>query len=200
MQKIKILCLADLHNSTQALRAINNHLSKNKYDLVLCAGDVISRPNKNAPEFLKEFINIITKLHQTKLLMIHGNNEDEAMIDFLRKEKVFIHLVVKKVKGYKIYGIGGWMEDVTSVDDIRSKIADAILVTHLPPKKLPKAPNASTKKVLGPSPKVHLCAHIHGPGAIWRIGETLVIKLPSAMYNKAAILEMPGRKIKFIDL
>src|SRR4030042_4542055 len=101
MKKIKILCLSDIHNSNKFLRSLNEHLAKNKYDLVLCTGDVISRPNKNGMNFLKEFINIICELHQTKLFIVHGNNETEKMIDLMRKKNVLIHLREKRYKGYK---------------------------------------------------------------------------------------------------
>jgi Icc-related predicted phosphoesterase len=200
MKKIKILCLSDLHSNQQFLRSLNEHLVSHKYDLVLCAGDVISRPNKKAIDFLKEFINIICNLHQTKLYMVHGNSETEKMIDLMRKKNVLIHLKVKRFRGHKFYGIGGWMEDVPEASKLKAQMSNSILLTHIPPKRPPKAPNGSRVKAIAGGPLIHLCGHLHAPGAIWRIGETLVVKIPSAMYGEAAVLEMPGIKIKFIRL
>ena len=194
------MCLADLHNAKSALRLLNEHLSHHKYDLVLCAGDIVSRPNKNGMDFLKEFINIICELHQTKMFMVHGNNETGMMIDLMRKKNVLIHLREKRYKGYKFFGIGGWMEDLTTPDRLKKSLNNAILLTHIPPKRPPKAPSGSRVNSIEGGPLVHLCGHLHAPGAIWRIGETLVIKIPTAMYGEAAVLEMPGRKIKFIRL
>ncbi len=148
-------------------------------------------------EFLKDFINIC-KLHQTKLFMVHGNNETKEMIDLMRKKNVLIHLKVKRFRGHKFYGIGGWMEELPEITKLKAQISNSILLTHLPPKRLTK--NLPNPQLLTPSPQVHLCGHIHSPGSIWRIGETLVIKIPSGMYGGAAVLEMPGRKIKFIAL
>lgn len=208
MEKIKILCISDIHNHQQFLRSLNEHLAKNpstklgtgKYDLILCAGDVISRPSKKAMEFLKEFINTICGLHQTKLYMVHGNNETGAMIDFMRKKNVLIHLKIKKFRGHKFFGIGGWMEDIPEITNLKSQISNSILLTHLPPKRLSQNHKVTKSQSITDGPLIHLCGHFHSPGSIWRIGETLVIKIPSAMYGGAAILEIPGRKIKFIRL
>jgi Icc-related predicted phosphoesterase len=200
MEKIKILCLSDIHNHQQFLRSLNEHLAKNKYDLILCAGDVVSRPNKKAFDFLKEFINIICNLHQTKLYMVHGNNETEKMIDLMRKKNVLIHLKVKRFRGHKFFGIGGWMEDLTTPDKLKKSLKNAILLTHISPKRPLKSLDGSRANPIEGGPQIHLCGHLHAPGAIWRIGETLVIKIPSAMYGGAAVLKMPGRKIKFIEL
>jgi Icc-related predicted phosphoesterase len=230
MPKIKILCISDIHNSQQFLRSLNEHLTSNKinhqnycsseartkklfssqptvsasnskYDLVLCAGDVVSRPNKKALDFFKEFINIICNLHQTRLFMVHGNNETEKMIDLIRKKNVLIHLKVKKFRGYKFFGIGGWMEDVGEITNLKSQISKAILLTHLPPKRVQSiSTNFHKSQSISGGPLIHLCGHLHAPGMIWRIGETLVVKIPTAMYGEAALLEMPGRKIKFIEL
>lgn len=209
MPKIKILCLSDIHSSNQFLRALNEHLTKNpstklgagKYDLVLCAGDVVSLPNKKGMEFLEKFINLITNLHQTKLFMVQGNSESEAMIDLMRKKNVLIHLKSKRFRGHGFYGIGGWMEDIPEISNLKSKISNAILLTHLPPKRIIKTQeHENIKTKIDSGPLIHLCGHIHSPGSIWRIGETLVVKIPTAMYGEAAVLEMPGRKIKFIRL
>jgi len=200
MQKLKILVLGDIHNSNEALRAINSHLGKFKYDLIICTGDVISRPNKNAADFFKKFIHIVTDLHKTKLYMVHGNNEDEDMIALMNKKKVLIHLKNKKFKGYKFFGVGGWMDDLTDMDKLQKSLKNAILITHLPPKMAPKLPGEQGRQIKGNAPKIHLCGHIHSSGSIWRIGGTLVVKIPSAMYLKAAVLELPEKNVKFINL
>ena len=201
MKKIKILCLSDIHNNNQFLRSLNNHLAKQKYDLVLCAGDVVSRPNKNGMEFLKNFIDLITNLHQIKLFMVHGNNETGEMIDLIRKKNVLIHLKVKRFRGHKFFGIGGWMEDIPEITNLKSKISNTILLTHLPPKRVqPISTNFNKSQPISDGPIIHLCGHLHAPGMIWKIGKTLVVKIPTGMYGEAAVLEMPGRKVKFISL
>lgn len=197
---INILCLADLHNSKSSLRAINSHLSKHNYDLVLCAGDIASKPNPDAKQFLLEFIDIITEFHQTKLFLVHGNNETEAMIALLNRKKVLIHLQERRFLGYKFVGIGGWMEELLSPQKMAKMLKSSILLTHIPPKKPLKATAGSGARLIKGGPLIHLCGHFHAPGAVWRIGETLVIKIPPAMYGQAAVLKMPQKKIKFITL
>lgn len=201
MPKIKIFCISDIHNSQQFLRSLNEHLSSSKYDLVLCAGDVVSLPNKKGIEFLDKFIDLITNLHQTKLLMIQGNCESGKMIDLMRQRNVLIHLKSKRFRGHEIFGIGGWMEDIPEISNLKSKISNAILLTHLPPKRIIKTQeHENIKTKIDSGPLIHLCGHIHSPGSIWRIGKTLIVKIPTAMYGEAAVLEMPGRKIKFIKI
>lgn len=202
MPKIKILCLSDIHNNNQFLRVLNEHLIKQKYDLILCAGDVVSLANKEGMAFLEKFIDLVTNLHQTKLFMVQGNCESEKMINLMRQKNVLIHLKLKKFRGYKFYGIGGWMEDLPEMSKLKCQMSNTILLTHLPPKrqviKTLKHKNIKTK--IGSAPLIHLCGHLHSPGSIWRIGKILVVKIPTAMYGEAAVLEMPGRKIRFIKL
>jgi Icc-related predicted phosphoesterase len=150
--------------------------------------------------FLEKFIDVITNLHQTKLFMVHGNSESEKMIDLMRRKNILIHLREKKYLGYKFFGIGGWMEDLTTPDRLKKSLKNAILLTHIPPKRPLKALEGTPFNQIEGGPLIHLCGHLHAPGAVFRIGETLVIKIPSAMYGEAAILEMPGRKVKFIRL
>lgn len=199
MPKIKILCLSDIHNSNQFLRSLNEHLIKQKYDLSLCAGDVVSLPNKKGMEFLEKFINLVTNLHQTKLFMVQGNSESGAMIDLMRKKNVLIHLKSKKFRGHGFYGIGGWMEDLPEMSKLKCQMSNSILLTHLPPKRLSQNYKI-TKSPITNGPLIHLCGHLHAPGAVWKIGETLVVKIPTAMYGEAAVLEMPRRIVKFIEI
>ena len=202
MQKIKILCLSDIHNSNQFLRSIDEHLTKNKYNLVLCAGDVVSQPNKEGMKFLEKFIELITNLHQTKLFMVQGNSESQKMVDLMRKKNVLIHLKSKRFRGHEFYGIGGWMEDLPEMSKLKCQMSNSILLTHLPPKRqvIKTLKHKNIKTRISDGPIIHLCGHNHSPGSIWRIGETLVVKIPTAMYGEAAVLEMPGRKIKFVRL
>ena len=199
MQKIKILCVSDIHNSNQFLRSLNEHLSSRKYDLILCAGDVVSQANKEGMKFLENFIDLISNLHQTKLFMIQGNSESEKMIDLMRKKNVLIHLKTKRFRGHRFYGIGGWMEDLPEMSKLKSQMSNSILLTHLPPKRAQSiSTNFHKSQPISDGPAVHLCGHLHAPGMVWRIGETLVIKIPSAMYGEAAVLELPSNKVKFI--
>jgi Icc-related predicted phosphoesterase len=122
------------------------------------------------------------------------------MIDLMRKKNVLIHLKVKRFRGHKFFGIGGWMEDLTTLDKLKKSLKNAILLTHIPPKRPLKSLDDSRANLIEGGPLIHLCGHLHAPGAVFRIGDTLVVKIPSAMYGKAAILEMPERKIKFISL
>ncbi len=210
MSKIKILCVSDIHNSNQFLRSLNEHLTKNKYNLILCAGDVVSLSNKKGMEFLKKFTDLITRLHQTKLFMIQGNCESEKMINLMRKKNVLLHLKLKKFRGHGFYGIGGWMEDVGEISnlsrakprDLKSKISNTILLTHLPPKRqvIKTLKHKSIKTKISDGPAVHLCGHLHAPGMIWKIGDTLVVKIPTAMYGGAAVLKMPSKKVRFIKI
>jgi Icc-related predicted phosphoesterase len=195
---MKLLLLSDIHSKKSVLKNLNQFLSKNKFDGVVCAGDIVSTPDPLKDDFLNAFVHLIVDLHSLPLFAIHGNNEDEANIKFLFDKKVSIHNIAKKFKGFTFFGIGGWGEDVVKDKFEKLPNNNLIFVTHIPPRRLTEDEKEKLKAKKGPL--VHICGHLHGRGGVWKIGLTLVIKVPTAEWDKAAILELPQRKIKFIDI
>lgn len=196
MQKVKLLLIADIHSKKSVLKELNQFLRGNQFDGVICAGDIVSTPDPQKDDFLNAFVHLITNLHSLPLFAIPGNNEDEANIKFLFDKKVSVHNKPKKFKGYTIFGIGGFGEDAIAAQFQRLKSENSIFVTHIPPRRLTESEKEKAKK----GPLVHVCGHLHGEGQVWKIGQTLVIKVPTAEWGKVSILELPSRHVKFIDL
>lgn len=196
MKNIKLLLISDLHSKRNVLKSINHYLASHKFDAVVCTGDIISTPDPLKDRFLDEFVSMITRLHNLPLFAVPGNNETEANTKFLYDKKVSIHNQVKKFKGYVFFGIGGWGDEAAREAFAKLPFEKTIFVTHIPPHRI----SAADKDKIGNGPFLHLCGHLHGNGAIWKIGETLVVKIPTAEFGKTAILELPSKKINFIDL
>jgi len=196
MKKIKLLLLSDLHSNKLVLKNLNNYLTKNKFAALICAGDIISTPDPNKDDFLNSFVYLVCQQHKIPLFAIHGNNEDEANIKFLFSKNVSIHNKAKKLANFTFFGIGGSGDEISRDRFARLPLEKTIFVTHYPPRRLKKSDRQKIRR----SPAIHICGHLHGKGRTWKIGKTHVIKLPDAERGGAAILELPDKKVSFIDI
>ena len=141
---MKILAFTDTHGSLLALRRIEQKVRTQKPDLLVCAGDISI--------FEHGIVGIARRLNKLnkKIIMIHGNHEDESTIRKLSKlfkNIIFIHKkhYVEDDILFLGYGGGGF----TLIDREYERIANAkfkkiikankgkkiILVTHAPPYK-----------------------------------------------------------------
>ncbi len=133
---MKILAFTDLHGSLESLKKVEKK-AKN-CDLIICTGDftVFSRHTKK----ILEQINKLPK----KVILIHGNHEDEEQISALclrLKNIEFIHKKIMEVlvdgKKYTLigYGGGGFSIRDEHFDKFMSrhtKHENIILLTHAP--------------------------------------------------------------------
>ena len=174
---MKILAFTDIHGSLFALRKIEQKVKAQKPDLLVCAGD-ISIFEHGVAGILRR----LNKLNK-KIVIIHGNHEDESTfikLSKLFKKIIFIHKKYFIEDNFLFLGYGGGGFSV--VDKKFEKIAikfkkiikdnkgkKIILVTHAPPYKtrLDKlveghCGNKSIKKFVGKN-KVDLliCGHLH---------------------------------------
>ncbi|MBI2649794.1 metallophosphoesterase [Candidatus Woesearchaeota archaeon] len=141
---MKILAFTDTHGSLQALKRIEQKVKTQKPDLLVCSGDISI--------FEHGIVGIMRRLNRLnkKIIIIHGNHEDDST--FRKLSKVFKNIVFVH-KNYFIennilflgYGGGGF----TLIDREFDKIANIkfkktiknnqnkkiILVTHAPPYK-----------------------------------------------------------------
>jgi len=189
---MKILLISDLHTQKKALHVLEFFLEKYKVDLVLSAGDIVERTEPTT-KYLDQIFNLISKFN-LKFIAVPGNNESQESFKKLVKTHSSIHLYPQKFEGYTFYGVGGLGYDgefpVKNPQNYRCD-HKTIFVSHIPPiieiiKKMPQKPS------------VHICGHLHNLSKSRWIGNMLLINLPSLMLGKAAILELPTRKVKFI--
>ena len=141
---MKILAFTDTHGSLSALRRIEQKVKTQKPDLLVCAGDISI--------FEHGIMGILRRLNKLnkKIVIVHGNHEDDST--FVKLSKSFKNIIFVHKKHYVEanllflgYGGGGF----AVVDREFEKIAKTkfkkiikdnkwkkiILVTHAPPYK-----------------------------------------------------------------
>ncbi|MFT4304227.1 MAG: metallophosphoesterase family protein [Candidatus Woesearchaeota archaeon] len=101
---MKLLLFTDTHCNSTAERKIIEKVKREKPEIMLCAGD-FSIFMRNAEEFLVK----MNKLN-IPIYVIHGNHEDEEVIEKICKKLKnveFIHNRIIKYKNVLIMGYGG---------------------------------------------------------------------------------------------
>ena len=190
---MKILAFTDTHGSLLALKRIEQKTKTQKPDLLVCAGDISI--------FEHGIVGIMRRLNKLnkKIIMVHGNHEDEATFIKLSKlfrNIIFVHKTIFIYDDVLFLGYGGG--GFSLVDKEFEKTAKVkfkkiikknenkkmILVTHAPPykTKLDKlvqghCGNKSIRHFVEKS-KINLliCGHLHENfGKEDRIKKTKVI-------------------------
>ena len=82
---MKILAFTDTHGSLLALKRIEQKTKTQKPDLLVCAGDISI--------FEHGIVGIMRRLNKLnkKIIMVHGNHEDEAT--FIKLSKLFRNII-----------------------------------------------------------------------------------------------------------
>jgi Icc-related predicted phosphoesterase len=172
---MKILAFTDSHGSNSALSKIKKSALKNKVDLIVCAGDISI--------FEQGIEKIVEKIDSFNIpvLLIHGNHEDEEMMDHIVKQSkniTFLHKKMIKKDSVIFLGYGGGGFSVTdkefekvseSWESKISKDSKVILVTHQPPFKAvdevlldEHAGSKSIAKFIKKiKPEFCFCGHLH---------------------------------------
>ncbi len=212
------LCLADTHSNVSALRRLDALLRREagRFSVVLAAGDItIAGHEAYAADFVK-----VVRRHGVPLLLVHGNNDTAEAVETFRREGVTIHRRERTLHGVRFVGFGGDGTqphdfDVAGGESLELRLADSILLTHLPPPGVrytvpnnadvaiaaasqPRRPAAS--HALFDAPRTQVCGHIHHHEGIAWLGPTKVIKLRAAMWNRCAMLDLKSLRVVFSDL
>ncbi|MBI2660268.1 metallophosphoesterase [Candidatus Woesearchaeota archaeon] len=141
---MKILAFTDTHGSLTALRRITQKVKTQKPDLLVCAGDI--------SVFEQDIAGIMKRLNRInkKIIMVHGNHEDDSTLRRLSKtfKNIFFihksHFILNNAI-FLGYGGGGFaMTDKEFEKTANSRFKKLIkknndkkmiLVTHAPPYK-----------------------------------------------------------------
>lgn len=130
---MKLFAFVDLHGNMRLLREIVARVNKNKYDVVVMAGD-LTVFEQNYKELMEELSKAACPI-----LILHGNHEtvDSTKQVAARYEHIhFIHKKTISVKGLRFagYGGGGFAMVDEEFEQFASKLTDIdVLVTHAPP-------------------------------------------------------------------
>ena len=202
-KKLKILAAGDIHGDSGLAEKLAEKAHKEKVDLVVLCGDLTM-----ADQSTDNLIGPFKKLHE-KVLIIPGNHEPNATVDFLAEA-----YGVKNLHGYSvkyqdvgIFGAGGANIGINQLQegeiyDLLKKafgkikyLDKKIMVTHVHPtgtkmEKFTKFfPGSSgVKKAIEKfQPDILFCSHVHeAEGIEEKVGKTRVINV--------------GRKGKIIEL
>jgi hypothetical protein len=202
-KKLKILAAGDIHGDMGLAKKLAERAKKEKVDLVVLCGD-ITQANQSTDNLIGPF----KKLHE-KVLIIPGNHEPNATVDFLAEAYDIknLHGYSVKYQDIGIFGAGGaniglhQLEEGEIYDLLKKgfgkvKYLDkTIMVTHVHPsgtkmEKFTKIfPGSSgVKKAIEKfQPDILFCSHVHeAEGIEEMVGKTKVINV--------------GRKGKIIEL
>jgi hypothetical protein len=205
---MRILALSDLHSEEIVLEGLRNLLSKERFDLVIIAGDITQKGPLSYAE------DLLDALRGEKVLAIHGNMDTTQVVDLLERKGLFFHLSKVEVGEWNFVGFGGSSptpfgtpieyEEWRIYDEL-SRIrmnSKTILVTHSPPydsgvdmtDKGMSAGSKSIRKIIEEKkPFMNICGHIHeGEGETF-IGSTKIVKVPPAMNGKAVEVELESK-------
>ena len=196
---MKILALTDLHGQRSILVKLDKHLDKNDYNSVIMLGDLCNRHDVNALQYARDFIDIIKK-HRLSLFAIHGNQEPDVVRLLYQQENISVHFNPKPIltsdvrKTVEVVGVGYGDIFPTDPDFAKGKI----LLTHEPPraktilqmKELKNIPNA---------PLIHFSGHLHSMAIIHKLANASLGQVLIVMSNRAAVLQLPQFKVKFIS-
>lgn len=190
---MKLLAFTDTHGSLLALKRIEQKVKTQKPDLLVCAGDISI--------FEHGILGVMKKLNKLnkKIIMVHGNHEDESTLfkcSKLFKNIVFIHKrhFIENNILFLGYGGGGFslvdkeFEKTTQIKFKKiikeNKDKKIIFITHAPPykTKLDKlvgghCGNKSIRNFIEKN-KIDLliCGHLHENfGKEGSIGKTKVV-------------------------
>ena len=150
-------------------------------------------------------------------MLVHGNNDTLAAVEIFRRTGVTLHRREREACGYRFVGFGG---DGSALHDVELaegesmdlRLQGAMFLTHVPPRAglrygadVPP-PAVAARRAGGlvggapGAPRAHVCGHVHRTEGVAWLGQTKVIKLRAAMWNRAALLDLATLRTEFIDL
>ena len=192
---MKILAFTDLHGSLSSYRAIHTKVKKEKPDCIFCLGD-FTIFHAGMDVMLKKISDL-----GLPTLVIHGNHEDESVVERLCgnfPNLLFVHGKVVELGGYKVvaHGGGGFCGRGRNARDaefdamIKAARKDLsgkiILITHAPPYGTKVDISAWLREHVGCAsyadfivkykPVLALCGHLHENfGVKEKKGKTLIV-------------------------
>lgn len=190
---MKILALSDVHGDTAFMREMAEKGAKEKVDLVILAGDLLTF-DQPQDGLIQPFID-----RGLEVAVIPGNHEGLAEIGFMMDK-----YGVKNLHGYTlikgdvgIFGCGygdiglhqlsddDFFETLKQTHDTVKHLKKKVMVTHVQPSEsilslhLPHWGSSGVRKAIEEfQPDVHICGHIHETHGIEdRIGKTRSINV-----------------------
>lgn len=183
-----ILAVTDFHDRQDTLAPLERTLRRLRPDAVLCLGDLTEHARRGVA-FTETFLGIVESAG-VPLYCISGNNDVSASLQLLERRGCLVDYREKPLGETRVVGLGYAPSDAPFDPDLRG----AILLTHLPPRR------DSVPETVTNLPRFHFAGHFHKSERFWKLRDTTVVQVPSAMLYRAATLRLPNGWIDFIDM
>ena len=204
------MALVDIHGSVEKVKALRKKFEGKGIDLVLCMGDLT---NEGGLSMVKEIVENLS--FGKRLLIVPGNMDNQAVLDFLEKEKVLLHKKSVKLEGFNFVGLGGALPKNTwyklNIGELEVKKVltpyleqgNVILLTHSPPYGVGidqcdagygLGSRKLTELIEQFQPLIHLCGHAHESKGEARIKQTMSINIGPLMDGHALTLDLEKGK------
>ncbi len=219
---MRILVLADIHSRLDKLAQIIDDVKKEKFDLVVCAGNLTD--SFDSPLDLEQIDvadMVVQKLFLLKkpLLCIPGNHDPYEIVDLFEEYGVNLHDRSRKSGAMTFIGFGGAETPFNTLfepsdPEIKEGLeynsknllpGKFIMVVHNPPKetkmdKILSGEHVGSKAVkefvLEKKPLLCISAHIHEGAGEDRIGQTVLFYPGPVINGKYGFVDIDGNKIK----
>jgi Icc-related predicted phosphoesterase len=212
---MKVVALVDIHGSVDKVKALKKKFEGQDIDLVLCMGDLT---NEGSLKVVKEIVEDLS--FGKKLLIVPGNMDNQAVLDYLEQEKVLLHKNSVKLEGLSFVGLGGALPKNTwyklNIGELEVKKVltallegqtNVVLLTHSPPygvgiDECDAGYGLGSRKLFELiekyQPLIHLCGHAHDSKGEARIKETVSINIGPLGDGNALLLDLEkGKKPNF---
>jgi len=191
---MKILATGDIHGDTGLVKKLADRAEAENVDLVVLCGDLV-KDEENTANILGPFVE-----KQKKVLMVPGNHESVATVDFLAQVygQTNLHGYSIKCGDVGFFGCSGNNIGIHQIDDDETfkllaqgndylkGVKKKIMVTHVHPSgtKMEKfsdmvpGNNAISKAIEKFKPDIVFCSHVHeAQGIEETIGKTTIINV-----------------------
>ncbi len=199
--------MADVHGKRDRLESIKQNITIHQADLLVIAGDLLSRKTASQVE------NLLTSL-SLPILLVKGNTDHSYFTGMIERipNGTDLHLNPTAVLGIPFIGVGGavpipfyakvqWFEQKALEQLSRLSAAESIIVTHTPPRgscdKVLKRFHAGSK-ALGNlvdqvRPRLVICGHIHEDSGVEFRAKTCVVNCSMGRDGQGVLIDLePG--------
>jgi hypothetical protein len=196
MIAMRILCVSDYHRHRDIADAVEKLAAKAKADVIINAGDFLSE------DFAKSVLNRT----QFRTFVVHGNWDRELKIK--NKNVTVLENQIVEYKGLYFLGIdwGHYAEISKLAKGIDPK--KLIVITHDPPYGIldvsffgSNAGMPELREVMEKvRPAMHVFGHIHESAGFMKHKGTLYVNAALTEFRKAALVEIPGHRVKVFNV
>lgn len=183
-----ILIITDLHSQQKILGPLEKTVNRLQPEAMFCLGD-LTVYGESAGLYTEEFLTVCDHAKRP-LLAVSGNNDDPVTLAKLDAENCLLDCKERQIGDTWVVGLGYAPAD----EPFRPNLEGAVLLSHQPPKRQGLPPGFTG------GPRFHFAGHIHSAQTIWRLGNTTVVQVPSAMSLRACLFEPSSGQTRFVML